>query len=265
MDTPEVVTQSEWLEARKALLAKEKEVTRLRDELSAERRRLPMVEIEKDYRFVGAGGESGLADLFEGRSQLLVYHFMWLADEGAGCPSCSFLVDSIGDVRHLHARDTTLVARGPFEDIDGYRRRMGWDIPIYSSLGSDFNYDFHVTTDRDVAPVEYNYRGEGPHPAEPGLAGLEGRAARHERLPARGRPRLPHVLLVRPRGRHPDRHLQLARSDSARQAGGAAARPQRRQQRHAVAAPSRRVSREQRACRRLAAARAPLLSCGCRY
>jgi predicted dithiol-disulfide oxidoreductase (DUF899 family) len=161
MDSPEVVTQSEWLEARKALLAREKELTRLRDELSAERRRLPMVEIEKDYRFTGPDGEVGLADLFEGRGQLLIYHFMWLADQGAGCPSCSFLVDNIGDVRHLHARDTTLalVARGPFEDIDGYRRRMGWNIPLYSSLGSDFNYDFHVTIDSDVAPVEYNYRG----------------------------------------------------------------------------------------------------------
>ncbi len=162
MDTPEVVTQSEWLEARKALLAKEKEVTRLRDELSAERRRLPMVEIEKDYRFVGADGEVGLADLFEGRSQLLIYHFMWLDHEGAGCPSCSYVVDNIGDLRHLHARDTTLalVSRGPLDDLESYRRRMGWEIPWYSSLGSDFNYDFHVTSDRDVAPVEYNYRDE---------------------------------------------------------------------------------------------------------
>jgi predicted dithiol-disulfide oxidoreductase (DUF899 family) len=160
VDSPEAVTQSEWREAREALLAREKELTRLRDELSAERRRLPMVELEKEYRFVGPGGEVALADLFEARGQLLIYHFMWLADEGAGCPSCSFVVDNIGDLRHLHARDTTLalVSRGPFDDLEGYRRRMGWNIPWYSSLGSDFNYDFHVTADEDVAPVEYNYR-----------------------------------------------------------------------------------------------------------
>ena len=251
MDTPEVVTQSEWLEARKALLAKEKEATRLRDELSAERRRLPMVEIEKDYRFAGTDGEVGLADLFEGRSQLLIYHFMWLDHEGAGCPSCSYVVDNIGDLRHLHARDTTLalVSRGPLDDLESYRRRMGWEIPWYSSLGSDFNYDFHVTSDRDVAPVEYNYRDETQLVRDnPGVAGLEGRAARHERVPARRRPRLSHLLGLRARARHPDGHEQLARSDGARQAGevGAAARPQRRQQRHAMAAPSRRVFRETR-------------------
>ena len=160
MDSPEVVTHSEWLEVRKALLAKEKEFMRLRDELSADRRRLPMVEIEKDYRFFGADGELGLAGLFEGRGQLLIYHFMWLAEQHAGCPSCSYLVDNIGHLSHLHARDTTLalVSRGPLDDLEDYRRRMGWNIPWYSSLGSDFNYDFHVTIDGDVAPVEYNYR-----------------------------------------------------------------------------------------------------------
>jgi predicted dithiol-disulfide oxidoreductase (DUF899 family) len=160
VDSPEVVTQSEWLEARTALLAREKQLTRLRDELSADRRRLPMVEVEKEYRFAGPDGDLALADLFEDRGQLLIYHFMWLADEHAGCPSCSFVVDNIGDLGHLHARDTSLalVSRGRFDDLEGYRRRMGWNIPWYSSLGSDFNYDFHVTADSDVAPVEYNYR-----------------------------------------------------------------------------------------------------------
>jgi predicted dithiol-disulfide oxidoreductase (DUF899 family) len=160
VDSPEVVTQHAWLEARKTLLSREKQLTRMRDELNADRRRLPMVEVEKDYRFAGATGDVGLADLFESRGQLLIYHFMWLAGEGAGCPSCSFVVDNIGDLRHLHARDTTLalVSRGPRGDLEDYRRRMGWDIPWYSSLGSDFNYDFHVTADNDVAPVEYNYR-----------------------------------------------------------------------------------------------------------
>jgi len=162
VDAPNIVTRHEWLAARKALLAQEKELTRIRDQLNADRRRLPMVEIDKDYRFEGSAGEVTLLDLFEGRSQLVIYHFMWLAEESQGCPACSFLVDNIGDLSHLHARNTTLavVARAPFGDIEPYRKRMGWNVPWYSSLGSDFNYDFHVSIDPDVAPVEYNYRDQ---------------------------------------------------------------------------------------------------------
>ena len=119
-----------------------------------------MVAIEKNYLFEGPNGTAGLLDLFEGRNQLLVYHFMWLWDEGQGCPSCSLLVDNIGELAHLYARDTSLavVTRGPFAQSDNFRNRMGWNVPWYSSLGSDFNYDFHVTIDQEVTPVEYNYK-----------------------------------------------------------------------------------------------------------
>jgi predicted dithiol-disulfide oxidoreductase (DUF899 family) len=160
MNDPHVVSYDDWLVARKELLVKEKALTHARDDVNTARRQLPMVEIDKDYVFEGPDGRATLLDLFEGRDQLLIYHFMWLFDEGQGCPSCSFIVDNIGDLSHLHARHTTLavVSRGPFAEIDAYRERMGWTMPWYSSFGSDFNYDFHVTIDPDVAPVEYNYR-----------------------------------------------------------------------------------------------------------
>lgn len=162
MDLPPVVSRDEWLVARKQLLAKEKELTHQRDVLNADRRRLPMVNIDKDYRFEGPDGEASLLDLFEGRRQLIVYHFMWRWDLDAGCPSCSFLVDSIGDLSHLHAADTTLaiVSRGPWATLTRFKARMGWTVPFYSSFGSDFNYDFHVTLDEAIAPVEYNYRSK---------------------------------------------------------------------------------------------------------
>jgi predicted dithiol-disulfide oxidoreductase (DUF899 family) len=160
MADPEIVSPEEWRAARIALLDKEKALSKARDEVSAERRRLPMVEITADYAFEGPEGKVQLLDLFEGRSQLLIYHFMWLWDEGVGCPSCSFIVDNIGHLSHLHARDTSLavVTRAPWVDAEGYRRRMGWTMPWYSSYGSAFNYDFHVSIDPAVAPVEYNYR-----------------------------------------------------------------------------------------------------------
>jgi uncharacterized protein (TIGR02246 family) len=159
MNHPEIVSRAEWLGARKALLAKEKEFTRERDTLNAERRRLPMVRVDKDYVFEGPHGPARLLDLFEGRQQLIVYHFMFDPSWDAGCPSCSFLTDNIGHLAHLHARKTTLalVSRAPRKKIEAYRKRMGWTIPWYSSFGSDFNYDFHVTLDETVAPVEYNY------------------------------------------------------------------------------------------------------------
>ena len=160
MDRPSVVTRQEWLLARKRLLAEEKELTRRRDELNAQRRRLPMVRLDKSYEFEGADGAASLTDLFDGRQQLIVYHLMWRSDLDAGCPSCSFLVDSIGELSHLHAAHTTLavVSRGPWPDLDKFRARMGWHIPFYSSFGSDFNYDFHVTLDESVAPIQYNFR-----------------------------------------------------------------------------------------------------------
>jgi predicted dithiol-disulfide oxidoreductase (DUF899 family) len=160
MDDPPVVSRAEWLTAREELLTAEKEFTRQRDALNAMRRRLPMVELDKNYVFEGQGGPAQLPDLFEGRGQLLIYHFMFHPDWDEGCPSCSLVVDNVGHLAHLHARDTTLalVSRAPLARIEPFRQRMGWTLPWYSSFGSDFNYDFHVTLDQAVAPVEYNYR-----------------------------------------------------------------------------------------------------------
>ena len=166
------VSREEWLVARKALLAKEKEFTRQRDALSALRRRLPMVEIDKAYLFEGPDGTVRLLDLFEGRRQLIVYHFMFDPNDpppgksgepwDEGCSGCSFLVDNIGHLAHLHARDTSLVlvSRAPLAKIIPFKARMGWTVPWFSSFGSDFNYDFHATLDEAVAPVEYNYRNQ---------------------------------------------------------------------------------------------------------
>ena len=143
---PPVVSPTEWQAAREALLVKEKEATRARDALAAERRRLPMVRIDKDYAFDGPDGKASLLDLFEGRTQLLLYHFMFGPNQDAGCDGCSMFVDQIGHLAHLHTRDTSfvLVSRAPILKIEAYRKRMGWTIPWYSSLESDFNVDFGV-------------------------------------------------------------------------------------------------------------------------
>jgi predicted dithiol-disulfide oxidoreductase (DUF899 family) len=167
MSLPDIASRDEWLTARKALLAKEKELTRQRDALNAERRRLPMVEIDKDYVFEGPDGPASLLDLFEGRRQLIVGHFMFDPSWDDGCPSCSAGADEVsrGLLEHLYARDTTLayVSRVPLARIEDYKARKGWTFPWYSSYGSDFNYDFHVTLDEAVAPVEYNYRTAEEH------------------------------------------------------------------------------------------------------
>ena len=154
MNRPQVVSEAEWQAAHDALLAKEKEATRARDALAAERRRLPMVEIEKEYAFEGPDGKASLLDLFDGRRQLVLYHFMFGPGAhgwpSAGCPGCSMFVDQVGHLSHLHARDTSfaLVSIAPLAKIEGYRKRMGWTIPWFSSEGSDFNADFGVTTDQ---------------------------------------------------------------------------------------------------------------------
>jgi predicted dithiol-disulfide oxidoreductase (DUF899 family) len=167
MSLPNVVSREEWLTARKELLAKEKELTRRRDALNAERRRLPMVRIDKDYVFEGPEGNVGLVDLFEGRLQLILGHFMFDPSWEDGCPSCSAGADEVskGLLEHLHARDTTLayVSRAPLEKLERYKAKKGWTFPWYSSYGSDFNYDFHVTMDESVAPLEYNYRTKAEH------------------------------------------------------------------------------------------------------
>jgi predicted dithiol-disulfide oxidoreductase (DUF899 family) len=167
MSLPRVVSREEWLAARKELLAKEKELTRRRDALNAQRRRLPMVEIEKDYVFEGPNGKASLLDLFEGRLQLIVGHFMFDPRWEDGCPSCSAGADEVSEglLRHLHTRDTTLayVSRAPLEKIERYKAKKGWTFTWYSSYGSDFNYDFHVTLDQSVAALEYNYRTKEEH------------------------------------------------------------------------------------------------------
>ena len=159
---PAVVSADEWLVARKALLAQEKELTRARDRLNAERRRLPMVRVEKEYRFTGPDGEVSLDDLFDGRPQLVMHHFMFAPDWDAACASCSSAADQIGNLRQLHVRNTTLVAvsRAPFPKIAAYRERMGWEFPWFSSYDSDFNWDFHATLDDRVAPVQLHFRDE---------------------------------------------------------------------------------------------------------
>jgi predicted dithiol-disulfide oxidoreductase (DUF899 family) len=151
---PRVVSQAEWQAARKKLLVKEKAETRARDALAARRRRLPMVKIEKNYIFEGTKGKARLVDLFDGRRQLILYHFMFAPGvdgwPNAGCPGCSFVVDQIPHLAHLHARNTSLVlvSRAPLANITRYKRRMGWTVPWFSSSGSDFNVDFGLTTDR---------------------------------------------------------------------------------------------------------------------
>ena len=147
MQLPPVVSEAEWRAARDALLRKEKEATRARDVLAAERRRLPMVLIEKDYILDGPNSKASLLDLFEGRRQLIVYNFMFGPNQDAGCDGCSMFVDQIGHLAHLHARDTSfaLVSRAPIEKIEPYRKRMGWSIPWYSSFESDFNVDQGVS------------------------------------------------------------------------------------------------------------------------
>lgn len=163
MPSHKVVSREEWLEARRAHLAKEKDFTRLRDEVSRQRRELPWVRVEKRYVFDGPGGKETLADLFGGRSQLIVYHFMFGPGWEQGCPSCSFLSDHIdGALVHLAHRDVTLVAvsRAPLSQIEAFKKRMGWRFKWVSSSESDFNYDYHVSfTKEEMAKgkVYYNY------------------------------------------------------------------------------------------------------------
>jgi predicted dithiol-disulfide oxidoreductase (DUF899 family) len=162
MSLPRIASRDEWRAARTELLAKEKELTRARDALSAERRSLPMVEVEKDYVFEGPAGTAHLPDLFEGRAQLIVYHFMFDPEWDEGCSSCTAGTDELspGFLDHLHTRDTTfaMVSRAPLAKLERYRAKRGWDVPWYSSFGTDFNYDFGVTLDESRGSAEYNYR-----------------------------------------------------------------------------------------------------------
>ena len=173
-----IVSREEWLTARTALLAREKEETRLRDRVNAERLALPWVRVDKDYRFDTASGTRSLADLFDGRSQLVVYHFMLGPDWDAGCTGCSFLADHLdATVPHLNNHDVSLVAvsRAPLDRIERYKRRMGWRFPWVSSHGSDFNHDFHVSfTPEELASgtVLYNFTETDAADAHDELPGL---------------------------------------------------------------------------------------------
>lgn len=156
---PNIVSQEEWTAERKKLLSQEKELTQEYDRLNAARRRLPMVRIEKQYTFDGPNGKVELADLFEGRHQLIVYHFMFGPEDKTGCPGCTGYVNALGDLSMLAERDTSfvLISRAPLEKLEAYKTEKGWPWPWYSSFGSDFNYDFHATLDESKAPIEYNY------------------------------------------------------------------------------------------------------------
>ena len=159
---PQIVPRAEWLVERKRLLAQEKELTKQRDRVNAARRRLPMVRIDKEYVFDGPEGKQTLFDLFEGRRQLIIYHFMFDPAWETGCSGCTGYVDAIGDLSMLGERDTrfALVSRAPLSKLLAYKAGKNWHVPWYSSNGSDFNYDFHVTLDESIAPIEYNYRSQ---------------------------------------------------------------------------------------------------------
>ena len=162
MSLPKITSRDEWRAARIALLEKEKEFTRARDALSVERRNLPMVEVDKEYVFDGPDGNVTLADIFEGRPQLIIYHFMFHPEWEEGCPSCTAGTDELseGFLEHLHTRDTTyaMVSRAPLEKLERWKEKRGWTMPWYSSNGTDFNYDFGVTIDASRGFDEYNYR-----------------------------------------------------------------------------------------------------------
>ncbi|MEP7048211.1 MAG: DUF899 domain-containing protein [Ilumatobacteraceae bacterium] len=173
MTLPRIAGTDEWRTARIELLVAEKAMTKARDALSTQRRMLPMVRVEKEYEFEGPGGSVGLRDLFEGRTQLIVQHFMFDPGWDDGCPSCTAATDELSDglLRHLYARDTSfaIVSRAPLDKLEVYRHKRGWNYAWYSSNSSDFNYDFHVSIDATVAPVEFNFRG----PDELRASGME--------------------------------------------------------------------------------------------
>jgi predicted dithiol-disulfide oxidoreductase (DUF899 family) len=178
MQANRIVSREEWLTARRALLAQEKAATHLRDEVNAARLALPWVAVDKAYVFETPNGKRTLAELFDGRSQLIVYHFMLGPDWKAGCPGCSFLADHLdGALPHLEHHDVTLtaVSRAPLDKIAAYQKRMGWRFPWVSSFGSDFNYDYHVSfTPEDLAKdkVTYNFTEIEPSKANDELPGL---------------------------------------------------------------------------------------------
>ena len=164
MSLPRIATREEWLAARKELLAKEKELTRQRDAVNADRRRLPMVRVEKDYAFAGPDGQTSLAGLMGDSAQLVVQHVMFDPEWDKACAGCTASLDELAPavLAHLRSRDTAFaaVSRAPYSKIAAYRQQRGWTFPWYSSHGSDFNYDFQATVDRDKGQLTYNFRDE---------------------------------------------------------------------------------------------------------
>ena len=234
MTTHRTGTRNEWLAARLELLEAEKELTRRSDELARRRQELPWVRIDKEYRFETDEGSASLADLFRGRSQLLVYHFMFGPDYTAGCPNCSAIADGFnGFVVHLANHDVTLaaVSRAPLAKLQAYKRRMGWTFPWASSFGGDFNADFNVWFTEEQqreGGIEYNYRREGPVAEIPSSSTPDGpdyvsghdrnrrghvhaREAGHERVRARGRRRLPRLFRLCAWTGRPLGHVPVAR------------------------------------------------------
>ena len=222
-----VVSREEWLEARRALLLKEKEETRLRDRNRAEREALPWVRVDRDYSFDTPEGQKSLSDLFAGRSQLVVYHFMFGPDWDAGCVGCSFLADHLdGTLAHLNHHDVTLMAvsQAPLAKIEAYRRRMGWTFPWASSHGSDFNFDYHVSfTKEDLAKekVVYNFTAidrADAHDELPGLSAFyrnaEGEVFHTYSTYARGSEELIGTLIIldrAPLGRNEDSTMHFVK------------------------------------------------------
>jgi predicted dithiol-disulfide oxidoreductase (DUF899 family) len=173
---PKIVSQEEWEIERRKLLEHEKELTRQYDRVNAERRRLPMVKVDKEYKFDGPKGQQSLTDLFEGRRQLIVYHFMFDPEWDKGCMGCTGYVDALGDLSMLNERDTTfvLISRAPLAKLEAYKASKRWSVPWVSSFGGDFNYDFHVTLDENVAPIEYNYQSKAELEARRGRGNVKG-------------------------------------------------------------------------------------------
>jgi len=172
LDNHQIVSKNEWIEARKVLLKKEKEFTALRDQLSQQRRDLPWVEVDKEYVFDGPNGKQTLSELFDGRSQLIVYHFMYDPNWDAGCPSCSFWADNFNNIIvHLNQRDVTMIAisKAPYNKIAAYKKRLGWEFKWVSSFDTDFNFDYFVSfTPEELAKKEasYNFISQDPRISE---------------------------------------------------------------------------------------------------
>ena len=218
MTTHEVVSKGEWVEARKRLLAKEKEFTRMRDQLSAQRRTLPWMRIDKDYTFDGPNGRETLAQLFGDRSQLVVYHFMFAPEWEAGCKSCSFWADNFnGITAHLRQRDVAFAAisRAPLAKLQAFAQRLGWTFKWVSSHGTDFNYDFEVSFQPDGparGDATYNFAKLSLFRSRVSSSTCPFGHAGHQRVrEGRERHGLSHILDLRARDRHDEHGVPLPR------------------------------------------------------